>query len=405
MSEAARREYEYIVIGLGGLGSGAVYWLARRAGADVLGLEQYALGHERGASEDHSRIVRLSYDQQVYADLARFAYEAWREVESELGEPLLLITGGLDLFNEGGYVSPAGHMEGLTRLGIPFERLDASEIMRRYPQWRLDEHTVGIFQEQGGLAPASKCVRAHLKLAREHGASLRDNTPVTDLRPVEDGMEVVTADATYRCRRLVIAADSWTNELLAPLGMRVPLTWTQEQVAYYAAPDLDAFHPGRFPVWIWYDNPCFYGIPIYGEEHGVKVAQDIGGSEVTPKTRTFEPDRAALARVEAFMRAHLPSAMGPIVSLKTCVYTMPPDRNFIIDTLPQYPQVAIGQGAAHGFKFASIIGRALSELAIDGATRYEVGAFAVDRPILTMAAAPRAFEDYLARNRLPLPTA
>jgi sarcosine oxidase len=400
MSAGEKREYEYIVVGLGGLGSGAVYWLSRRAGGEVLGLEQYELGHEKGASEDHSRIVRLSYDQQVYADLARFGYEAWREVERELGEQLLVITGGLDLFNEGGYVLPAGHIDGLTRLGIPFERLDAAEIMRRYPQWRLNERTIGIFQEQGGLAAAGKCVKAHLKLAREHGATLQDNTPVTSLRPLDDGMEVVTPDATYRCRRLVITADSWTNEVLAPLRVTLPLTWTQEQVAYYASPALDSFRPGRFPVWIWYDNPCFYGIPVYGEERGVKVAQDIGGREVTPRTRTFEPDRGMLARVEAFMREHLPTAMGPIVSIKTCVYTMPPDRNFIIDTLPQYPQIAIGQGAAHGFKFASIIGRVLSELAIDGRTGYNVGAFAADRPLLTMEHPPRAFEDYIAQNKL-----
>ncbi|HWE63199.1 MAG TPA: FAD-dependent oxidoreductase, partial [Chloroflexota bacterium] len=144
-----KRDYEYIVIGVGGIGSGAVYWLARRAGGDVLGLEQYELGHERGASEDHSRIIRLSYDQQIYADLARFSYEAWREVERELGQPLLVLTGGLDLFPANAYVSPSGHLAGLTALGIPFERLEAAEIMRRYPQFRLDEGTIGIFQEQG----------------------------------------------------------------------------------------------------------------------------------------------------------------------------------------------------------------------------------------------------------------
>ncbi|HWE60083.1 MAG TPA: N-methyl-L-tryptophan oxidase [Chloroflexota bacterium] len=400
MTASQKRDYEYIVIGLGGIGSGAAYWLARRAGGDVLGLEQYELGHERGASEDHSRIVRLSYDQQVYADLARFSYEAWREVERELGQPLLVLTGGHDLFPANAYVPPAGHLAGLTALGIPFERLEAAEIMRRYPQFRLDEGTIGIFQEQGGLAPAGKCIQAHLNLARAHGATLLDNTPVTAITPLDDGMEVVTPEATYRCRRLVVAADAWTNEVLAPLGVKLPLTWTQEQVAYYATPSLADFRPDRFPVWIWYDNPCFYGIPVHGEERGVKVAQDIGGREVTPRTRTFEPDQDTLARVASFMRQTLPSAMGPIVSIKTCMYTMPPDRNFVIDTLPAYPQVSLALGAAHGFKFSSIIGRVLSELAIDGATSYNVGAFAVDRPIMTMERPPRAFEDYIAKSKL-----
>jgi sarcosine oxidase len=395
-------EYEYIVVGLGGLGSGAVYWLARRAGSSVLGLEQYAFGHENGASEDHSRIIRLSYDQQVYADLARHGYAAWRTVEEELGEPLLVISGGLDLFPEGGNVSTVGHVRGLTALGIPFELLDADAAMRRYPQFTLQPGTMAIYQEQGGIAPASRCMQAHLRLARAHGATLRENTPVTSITPLADGVELRTPAATYRCRRLVLTTDAWTNDLLAPLGVHLPLTTTQEQVAYYATPHLADFTPDRFPAWIWYDNPCFYGLGVLGEERGVKVAQDIGGREVTVRTRTFEPDQQALARVDAFIETTLPTARGPIVSLKTCIYTMPPDRNFVIDTLPAYPQIALGLGAAHGFKFASIIGRALSELAIDGATQYDVAEFAVDRPILTMANPPRVFEEYLQKNRLPV---
>jgi len=327
---------------------------------------------------------------------------AWHEVEREAGEELLVISGGLDLFPEGGIVSPSNHVSGLTNLGIPFEVLDAAHIMRRYPQFKLDEGTVGIFQEQGGIAPAGKCMQAQLRLAREHGATLLANTPVTSIAPFDGGVEVVTPSAIYRCRRLVLTADAWTNELLAPLGAALPLTWTQEQVTYYATPSLREFHPDRFPAWIWYDNPCFYGVPVYGEERGVKVAQDIGGREVTPATRTFDPDTKTLARVGSFMRRHMPMAIGPAISTKTCMYTLTPDRNFVVDTLPAYPQISLALGAGHGFKFASIIGRVLSDLAIDGSTVHDVGAFAVDREILTMADPPRAFEEYLAKNLLPV---
>ncbi len=398
MSGKIKREYEYIVLGLGGLGSGAVYWLSRQAGAEVLGIEQFEIGHGRGASQDHSRIIRLSYDQQVYADLARHSYAAWREVERDLGDNLLVITGGLDLFPLGGSVAPSGHTAGLDRLNIPYELLSAAEIMRRFPQFQLDASTVGIFQEQGGIAPAAKCMKAHLDLARSHGATLLDRTPVMAITPLEDGVEVVTADATFRCRRLVVTADAWTNEVLAPLGVWLPLTVTQEQVTYYASPRLEDFRPERFPSWIWYDVPCYYGLAVYGEERGVKVAQDIGGREVTAHSRTFEPDRSTLARVEAFMRRTLPTALGPAVFTKTCLYTMPPDRNFVIDTLPDYPQVSIALGAAHGFKFSSVIGRALSELAVSGETQFNVEPFAVDRPILREENPERAFEDYLRKN-------
>src|SRR5579872_2131153 len=93
----ARNEYEYIVLGLGGIGSGAAYWLSRRAGADVLGLEQFELGHPRGESQDHSRIIRLSYHRPDYVALAKRAYDAWSQVETDAAEQLVLVTGGLDL--------------------------------------------------------------------------------------------------------------------------------------------------------------------------------------------------------------------------------------------------------------------------------------------------------------------
>jgi len=285
---------------------------------------------------------------------------------------------------------------------VPFERLDAAETMRRYPQFQLEDGTVSFYQAQSGFAPAHLCNVAHQRLARRHGATLLDNTPVTAIAPLADGVEVTTPDATYRCRRLVVTADAWTNEALRPLGVHVPLTCTREQVSYYASPRLRDYYPDRFPIWIWRDNPNFYGIPVYGEEGGVKVAQDVGGREVTPWTRTFESDPDIEARVDLFMRRHLPTARGPIVATKTCMYTMPPDRDFVIDTLPDYPQVSLALGAAHGFKFASIIGRILSQLAVDGATSYNIAPFAVDRPILTMANPPRVFEEYLEKNKEPV---
>jgi len=398
-----KRDYEYIVLGLGGIGSGAAYWLARRAGAEVLGLEQYEFNHDKGASEDHSRIVRLAYEKPAYVELARHSYAAWDEVERDGGEQLIVITGGLDLFPPGASSAPMQDFaDSMVAHDVPFERLDAAETMRRYPQFQLEDGTVSFYQAQSGFAPAHKCNVAHQRLARRHGATLLENTPVTAIAPLPDGIEVTTPGATYRCRRLVVTADAWTNEVLRPLGVHVPLTCTREQVSYYASPRLRDYYPDRFPIWIWRDNPNFYGIPVYGEETGVKVAQDVGGREVTPWTRTFESDPDIEARVDTFMRRYLPTARGPIVSTKTCMYTMPPDRDFVIDTLPHYPRVSLALGAAHGFKFASIIGRILSELAVDGATSYNIAPFAVDRPILTMANPPRVFEEYLDKNKEPV---
>ncbi len=400
-AQGTKDAYEYIVVGLGGLGSGAAYWLARR-GADVLGIEQYALGHDKGASGDHSRIIRLAYEKPEYVELARHSYAAWAEVEQDAGEQLIVVSGGLDIFPPGGSEPPDDFVDSMNANDVPFEQLAAAELMRRFPQFRVADGTVAIYQAQGGIAPALKCTLTHQRLARKHGATLLDNTPVTALAPRGDGVEVTTPDGVYRCRRLIVAADAWTNELLQPFGVRLPLTSTQEQVAYYASPQLRDFHPDRFPIWIWRDNPCFYGVPVYGEMNGVKVAQDLGGDVVTPQTRTFVPNAATLARVEAFMRRTLPTITGAPVAIKTCMYTMPPDRDFIVDTLPDYPQVAIAVGAGHAFKFSSIIGRILSELALDGTTPRNIAPFAIDRPQLTTPHVPRVFDPFLEYNKQPV---
>ena len=265
--------------------------------------------------------------------------------------------------------------------GVPFEPLDAGEIMRRWPQFRLTDDIHGLYQVESGIAPAARCNAAHIRMARAHGATLREHTPVLALRAVDGEIQVATAAATYRCRKLVVAADAWTNRALAHFGTKLPLTVTQEQVTYFAMPRLDDFAPERFPIWIWMDEPSFYGFPVYGEA-GTKAGQDVGGQEVSAETRTFEPDPAAQQRLEDFLRRYIPGALGPIIYTKTCLYTLTPDRDFVLDSLPEQPDVLVALGATHGFKFASLFGKILRVLAIDGATECDISAFKIDRPIL-----------------------
>ena len=386
----SRREYRYGVVGLGGIGSGSAYWLARRAGDDVLGLEQFALGHDRGASEDHSRIIRLAYHTSQYVELAKSSYDAWAVLEHESEEELIVTTGGLDFFPAGGPIPIEDYSAPLTSCGVEIEVLGAAETMKRWPQWQLTDDIAVLYQAAGGIAPAARCNAAHARMARAHGATLLENKAVEAIRPLGDVIEVVADEDVYRFEKLIIAADSWTNELLAHFGMKIPLTITQEQVGYYATEHLDDFAPERFPVWIWHDASDYYGMPVFGEQ-GVKVAQDVGGDEVTARTRTFEPNPATLQRVEDFCSSYLPTAHGPLVSTKTCLYTMPPDRDFVLDALPGHPNVFVALGAAHGFKFASLFGKIMSELAIDGVTEHDISSFEADRPILTMENPPKTF--------------
>lgn len=383
-----RREYDYIVLGLGGFGSAAAYWLSRRAGQDVLGLEQFELGHVRGESQDHSRIIRLSYHTPAYVELAKHAFRAWAELERDSGEQLLLRTGGLDFAHRISAIPLTSYSASMDAAGVTYERLDAGEIMRRWPPFRLTDDIHGLFQSQSGIVMAARGNAAHQRMARKHGATLRDRAPVDAIRASNREIEVDAGGVHYRCSRLIIAAGAWSNRALAPFAVRLPLTITQEQVTYFATPQLADFQPERFPIWIWIDDPCFYGIPAFGEA-GPKVGQHVGGREVTADTRTFDADQTALQQVQDFLGSYIPSALGPIIYTKSCLYTLAPDRDFVVDTLPEHPNVTVALGGGHGFKFASLIGQALSELAVDGRTDRNLEPFRIDRAILQMQNPPK----------------
>ncbi|MCI0411615.1 N-methyl-L-tryptophan oxidase [bacterium] len=376
-----KSEFEYIVAGLGGLGSAAAYWLSRRAGKDVLGLEQFPLGHPHGESQDHSRIIRLSYHTPFYVRLAKQAYQAWASLEQECCRKLIVKTGGLDLWPPNSAIPMRDYTQSLLKENVDFEILNAAETMSRFPQFRLQEDIVGLYQAEGGIAPAALCNAEHQRLAQEHGATLLENTPIISISCVSEGYIVQTKQQTYTCRKLVVAGGPWSNRLLAHFGIELPLTVTQEQVNYFVSQKLDSFQPDRFPIWIWMDDPCFYGFPMYGE-NAVKVGQDVGGKEVSTETRTHDADPEALKQVENFLQKALPDALGPVLYTKSCLYTLTPDRDFVIDAIPGHPDCLIAIGAGHAFKFASLIGKILSEMAIDGHAESDVSQFKITRPIL-----------------------
>ena len=370
------------VVGLGGLGSSAAYWLSRR-GAEVVGFEQFELGHVRGASHDHSRIIRRSYHTPHYVRLTAQAYAAWREVEADSGQPVIATTGGLDFFPPGAAIDHATYTSSLAAEGVPFEFLDAADVRRRWPVFSgpaVADGTMALWSAETGIVPPGPSTALLQRLAGERGAELRANTPVRSLRAVDGEVEVVTDSGAERFAAAVVATDAWVNRLLDPLGLAVPLAVTREQVSYFPHADLDRFAVGRLPVWIWMDAPSFYGFPVYGPLAAVKGSEDCGGPLVDPDTRTFDPDEAMEARLQRFMEGLFGDGFGAPATT-TCLYTLTSDRDFLLDRLPGHPQISVALGAAHGFKFASWFGQRLAGLALgDADPDGDLTPFAFDRP-------------------------
>ncbi|HEX9922140.1 MAG TPA: N-methyl-L-tryptophan oxidase [Anaerolineae bacterium] len=379
-----KTNYDYIVLGCGGIGSGAAYWLARRAGAEVLGLEQFELGHHHGGSQDFSRIIRLTYHHEDYTRLTPHTYTAWATLEEESAVQVVTKTGSIELAL---LDSPhrreidiyAGAMDAAE---IPYERIDGDEVMRRFPQFRLEQAVDALWQADTGIADAIKGNAAHVALARSYGATILARCRVQAIRPVDGGVDVDTEQGTFSCGRLIITTGAWADQMLADVGLNLSLTATQEQVTYYATPNLRDFAVGRFPVFISHGDDVIYGFPVYGEV-ATKAAIDASGPAVTPETRTYEADPERERRVETWLQQYIPGFLGPKMYTKTCLYTMPRDRNFVIDTLPEHPQIAICVGAGHAYKFASLLGKIMSELALDGQTDYPIAPFTLRRPAIT----------------------
>lgn len=269
--------FDVAVIGLGGIGS-ATAWYAARSGRSVMGLERFALGgHSRGASHDHSRIIRHSYHTAHYVELTHHAYACWRDVEETSGERCVNVTGGIDLFPRHAAIDIDTYRQAMRSNDISFDELSAAETMRRWPAWRLVDDVHVLYQANTGIVSPAQTVPLLQKLAADAGAVLRGESRVIAIEPDGDDVMIhIDGAGALIASQVVLGADAWTAPLLQPLELSVPLTVTKEQVTYYATNQPEVFDRTRFPVWIWMDDPSFYGFPTFGAP-GVKIAQDCGG--------------------------------------------------------------------------------------------------------------------------------
>ena len=366
--------YDAIVVGVGGMGSAALFHLARR-GQRVLGLERFDIPHEYGSSHGITRIIRLAYyEHTAYVPLLRRAYELWRELEAAAGERLLHVTGAVD--------AGAGIFEGSLRScldhDLPHEVLSGAELAQRFPGYRLPDDNDVLLQPDGGFLIPERCVVAHVQAALAHAAAVRGRERVLEWEDAGEHVRVRTDRGDYEADRLVVTAGAWAADVARLHGLvqaeRQVLAWFQPR-----RPEL--FTPERFPVFnLQVDEGHYYGFPAHGIP-GFKLGRYHHlGEQVDADDVEREPRREDEAVLRSFTERYFPDAAGPTVALKVCLFENSPDEHFILDRHPESERVVVGAGfSGHGFKFCSVVGEILADLALTGETEHETGFLRLSR--------------------------
>jgi monomeric sarcosine oxidase len=370
--------YDVIVVGTGGVGSAALMHLAER-GARVLGLDRFEGGHDRGSSHGQTRIIRQAYfEHPDYVPLLRRAYELWAKLEHEQEEQLFHQAGLLQVGPSDGTVIP-GVLESARRHGIAVERFTACEAAKRFPGFHVPDRYEAVFEPTAGYLLVEQCVLAHLSQARRWGAEIRSDVTVHSLATSSDEVAVLTDGGTLVAPRVVVTAGAWSHELLGKMPIRLRVL--RKHLHWLANDDARYRRDGGCPTFL-YELPegTFYGFPQF-DEWGVKAAMHSGGEEVDdPLTVDRGVDAAEFEQVRSFVAAHLPGVSNRATHHATCLYTMSPDENFLVDKHPQNSHVVLAAGlSGHGFKFTSVLGEALADMALEGRTDLPIGFLGLNR--------------------------
>jgi sarcosine oxidase len=371
--------FDVIVLGLGGMGSATAFELARR-GARVLGLEQFPLGHDRGSSHGHTRIIRKAYyEHPDYVPLVCRAYEGWYDLEQRTGRHLLTECPCLSLGPHDCRLL-SGTAESARQHNLPVESLAPDDLRRRFPAFRFGPELSGVLERSAGFLHVDDCVTAHQQEATRLGALLRDREAVVAWQASGPHRVTVRTTATeYEASRLVLTAGAWAGQLLA--GWGAPLRVMRQVPQWFAPRDARLFRRDVFPVFIAeLPEGHFYGLPAL-DAHGVKVARHYGAPELSgPEEVDRHVTEADEAPVRAFLERHLPDAAGPRRRASVCLYTVTPDRHFVLDVHPDHPNVVLAAGfSGHGFKFAPVVGEVLADLSESGHTDWPIGMFRLRR--------------------------
>ncbi len=372
------RSFDVAVIGLGAMGSAALYHLARR-GKRVIGIEQFRPGHDKGSSHGESRAIRLGYfEHPSYVPLVRSAFENWRALERLTGETVLTTTGILEAGRPGSHLV-AGSLEACVLHDLEHDVLDAAEIMRRFPAVQLPGDYSGLWQPQGGFLRPELANALHLAGAEAAGATALFDTRVTAIEATAEGVRVSFGEETILAGSVVVCAGAWMSDLAPEL--KPVLSIARLVLCWYRPKQPALFELGAMPVFaIESEDDIVYGFPDF-TGGGFKCASHYHSGKLAHADQARQDAGPADEdRTRRFLDRFMPAAAGPLLGMKTCLYTMTPDEDFVIDLSPADPRIVLASPCSgHGFKFASVIGEILADLALERGTRHDISRFRIGR--------------------------
>ncbi len=369
--------FDAIVVGLGAMGACALAELARR-GKRVLGVDRFAPPHDLGSSHGGSRVIRLSYfEHPDYVPLLRRAYDGFDRLGKDAGETLRFET-GLVMGGPTGNKVAAGMLRSAAAHDLAVDAIDGAQLMKRHPQFRVPADWELVCEARGGFVRRVGTVCRSRCAARPAGARIERNAPIDAWRADDGGVWIRTTRGAFSAKSLVLSAGAWMPALV---GDRVQgLRPTRETIAWIDDAGDPSWQMDQMPVWLFDrgGEPEIYGVPAFpsmGEPRGMKVGLHCRGPVVEPEESHDLPDGAIVAETLAATRERVPSSAGRACThAKNCLYTMSPDNHFVVGLHPDHANVAVACGfSGHGFKFAPVIGEALADLAIDGATKLSIG--------------------------------
>ncbi|MDB5022146.1 MAG: N-methyl-L-tryptophan oxidase [Pedobacter sp.] len=370
--------YDVIVLGLGAAGSSSLYHLSK-SGKKVCGIDQYSPPHNLGSSHGQSRITRQAYHENpMYVPFIKRAYELWDELAMASGRNLFKRTGGIMLGTANSGVILGAERSAKTH-HIPYEYLNSKEIHNRFPVFKTPEDTVGILETNAGILFPEECITANLELAEQNGATIKLEEKIISIDHQPGSIAITTSKGHYTTEKLIVAAGAWTPELMAELEL--PLT-VERQVLFWflpKSPGLKNLDYNSLPVYIWEytAGKAFYGFPNLGE--GLKIAHHHAGEITSPGTISKLVGDDEVVAMEHVLRNFL--EIEPVFNYATtCMYTNTPDNDFIIDYHPFNKNIIIASPCSgHGFKFASVNGKILSDMALGQEPELDISAFRISR--------------------------